>query len=264
MTLASVFTAVIVKGSQTCESSGLLATDPAELRHADDKRERGAFANAGNAEHEIKASGEIVVSAYLLGNVAELGAPSCLQSCNVTKNYAPQPRRTDMFEPGLQARNVFLDLLNEGQKVRKLGKALIRPDPRLLHCSRAGCNQDGIERIVLGAPQMHPRVGAHLDRLQDQDCKAGRPQMTDHAALIAARRLDPHTLDPNLGKVRTQPLPTLQCVLNAPMPGLTVNRNIELVLGRIDAGHHRAMLLHLRRPLPCEANQVVPATIRVR
>jgi hypothetical protein len=35
------------------------------------------------------------------------------------------------------------------------------------------------------------------------------------------------------------------------MSGLPVKRDIELVFGRINAGHCRASLRHLRRSLPC-------------
>jgi len=100
--------------------------------------------------------------------------------------------------------------------------------------------------------------------MQDQDCKAGLPQMPDHATLVTTRRLDPHTHNPGLGQIGTQTLPALLRILNPPVRGLTMNRNVELLFGRIDAGHCYASLRHLRRPLPCEANQVVPATIRVR
>ena len=37
-------------------------------------RERGALADAGNAEHEIEAAGEIVVGAQMLWRCAQLGA----------------------------------------------------------------------------------------------------------------------------------------------------------------------------------------------
>src|SRR5215475_10451393 len=111
---------------------------------------------------------------------------------------------------------------------------------------------------------MHPREGAHLDRLQDHDRKASLLQMPDHPPFIASRRFDSHALDPSLGQFRTQTLPTPRGVLDAPMRSLTVNCDIELVLGRINAGHRHASLRHLRRSLPCEANQIVPATIRAR
>jgi hypothetical protein len=222
------------------------------------------FTDAGNAPHEIRASSEIVVSAQLPGNMTHLIGPSCLQPRNVAENHASQPRLVDMFEPGLQPRNVLLDLLDEGQKVRKLRQALIRRDSWLLHGSRAGRNQCRIERIVLGPPKMQPRKVTHLVRLQDQDGEARSLQMPDHATFITARRLDSHAPDTSLGQLRTQTSPTLQRILNTPARGLTVNRDIELVFGRIDPGHCCANLRHLRRPLPCEANQVVPATIRVR
>ena len=60
--LAFVFSAIVVKRCEASERCRLFATDATKLRHADDKRERGAFADTGNAQHEIKAGGEIVVS----------------------------------------------------------------------------------------------------------------------------------------------------------------------------------------------------------
>ncbi len=169
-----------------------------------------------------------------------------------------------MFEPGLQPRDILFDLLDEGQKIGKVSQPLIRLDRRLLHHSRARCNQSGVEHIVLSSPKMSLGEGTHLDRLQDQDCKACLPQMPDHATFIASCCLNPHTVDPGLGQLRAQTLPTLEIILNAPMPGLPVKRDIELVFGRINAGHCHGNLHHLRRPLPCEANPIVPATIRVR
>ena len=87
--LAFVFSTVVVKGSKAGKRGRLFATDASELGHADDQRERGPFANARNAQHEIKASSQIVVIAYLLGNEADLIAASCLQTHNVAEDHAP-------------------------------------------------------------------------------------------------------------------------------------------------------------------------------
>ena len=96
--------AVVVEGSQTGERCGFLAADAAELRHADDERQRRALADAGNAQHQIEPRGEIVMGAQSLGNVAYLRGPPCLQPRDVADDNAPQPRLVDMFEPGLEAR----------------------------------------------------------------------------------------------------------------------------------------------------------------
>ena len=73
-----------------------------------------------------------------------------------------------MFEPDLEARNVLLDLFDEGQQVCKLSQTLIWRDPWLVHRSRTGRNQNGIERIVLGPAQMHPAKRLDLNWLQYQ------------------------------------------------------------------------------------------------
>ena len=66
----------------------------------------------------------------------------------------------DVFEPDLEARDILLDLLNEGQLVSKLRQTRIRFDVRVIDRSRAGRDQNRIERIVLGPAQMHPRINA--------------------------------------------------------------------------------------------------------
>src|SRR5580700_602759 len=58
-----MLSAVVVEGREAGQRRGLLATDAAELRHADDEGDCGALADAGNAQHEIEAAGEVVSSA---------------------------------------------------------------------------------------------------------------------------------------------------------------------------------------------------------
>jgi hypothetical protein len=83
------FSTVVVEGSKTGEGCGLFTADAAELGHADDERKRGAIANARDAQYQIKAASEIVVSAQESGDVTYLGDPSCLELCNVVQDYAP-------------------------------------------------------------------------------------------------------------------------------------------------------------------------------
>lgn len=47
VSLAFVFSAVVIKGRQTCEGCSFFAADLPELGHADQKRQRGALADAG-------------------------------------------------------------------------------------------------------------------------------------------------------------------------------------------------------------------------
>ena len=76
--LTSALSAVVVEGRQSGKGCRFLAADATELGHSDDKCQRGALADTRNAQHEVKAAGEIVVSAQLLGNVADLRRTSQL------------------------------------------------------------------------------------------------------------------------------------------------------------------------------------------
>jgi hypothetical protein len=95
---------------------------------------------------------------------------------------------------------------------------------------------------------MQPGISPDLHRLQDQDREAGLAQMTDHAALIAAGRLDPDTCGVFFGEGCGQPSPAGWCVLDLPAFRSAVNGDIELGFGRIDAGRFGGSLAHLRRP----------------
>jgi len=61
--LAPLLTTVVVERGKASEGCSLLAADLAEFGHADQQRQRGALADPGNAEHQIKADSEIAVSA---------------------------------------------------------------------------------------------------------------------------------------------------------------------------------------------------------
>ena len=170
------------------------------------------------------------MSAQLLGNVTYLGDPPCLQPRNVAKDHTPQAGLVDMLEPGLEAPDVFLDLLEEGQIVGQFRQSWIRRDPRLIDRGCAGRDQYCIERIVLGAAQMHPAKCLDLDRLQHQDREARRPQMLHDAAFIAAGRLDTDARHAGLGQVGQQSAPARQSVGDLPAFGPAMNRNIEFAL----------------------------------
>src|SRR4051812_2907205 len=76
--LSLMLSAIIVEGSQTGQRCGFLATDTAEFGHADQDRQGGTLADPGDAEHEIQSGSQIVVSAQLSGDEADLGQPLCL------------------------------------------------------------------------------------------------------------------------------------------------------------------------------------------
>ena len=161
MPLTFVLSAVVVEGSEPCERCRLLAADAAEFGHADDDGERGALADAGNAEHEIEPAGEIVMGAQRLRRSGAV-RPSrrAFRRAMSAMTMPPQPGIVDMLEPGLETRDILFDLLDEGQMVGKRGQPRIRLDPRPLDRGRAGCDQNRIERIVLGAAQMQARISA--------------------------------------------------------------------------------------------------------
>ena len=120
--------------------------------------QRRPFANAGNTQHQIKPPGEIVVGTKALGNGAYLRGPACLQPLDVAVNNAPQARLVDMLEPGFEARDVFINLFKEGQMSGQFRQSGIWRDPRLIERCCARCNQNRVERVVLGvnAPGQTP------------------------------------------------------------------------------------------------------------
>ena len=101
----------------------------------------------------------------------------------------------DMFEADLEASDVLLDLLNEGQVLRQLRQATIRLDTRLIDRRRAGGDENGVELVVLGPAQLQACIGFDLERLQDENSEVFVAQITDHAALVAAAGLDADTRD---------------------------------------------------------------------
>ena len=137
-----------------------------------DQSDRCALADAGHAEYQIEPAGEIVMVAQRRDDAQRARRPPRLQARDVGHDDAAQPRVIDMLEPGLQTRDVLLDLLDEGQMVGKRGQPRIRLDAWPIDRGRAGCDQHRIERVVLGAAQMQTRIGTHLDRLQHQDHEA--------------------------------------------------------------------------------------------
>src|SRR5204863_3150988 len=140
--LPLVGSAVVVEGSQTGECCGLFAADASELRHADDESERGALSDAGNAEHEIEAVGEVVMDAQLSDDAQDLGCATGLEPCNVGEDDALHSSVVDMLKPGLEPRDVFFDLLDEGQVVGELRQALVRLDARLIDGESAGGDEN--------------------------------------------------------------------------------------------------------------------------
>ncbi len=113
-----------------------------------------------------------------------------------------------MFEADLEASDVLLDLLNEGQVLRQLRQATIRLDTRLIDRRRAGGDENGVELVVLGPAQMHTCIGFDLERLQDENSEVFVAQITDHAALVAAAGLDADTRDAGSRELDSKASPT--------------------------------------------------------
>lgn len=113
--LSPILPTVVIEGSQPGKRCGFFTADLSKLWHPDDEGKRRTFTNAGNAEHQIKPLGQVIIGSQTLGNVAYPRRAPCLQPCNVAGNNTPQPRLIDMLKPCLKARDVLLGLLKEGQ-----------------------------------------------------------------------------------------------------------------------------------------------------
>jgi hypothetical protein len=135
-----------------------------------------------------------------------------------------------VLEPNLEAGDILFDLFDKGQMLRQLRQAIVRLDTRLIDRRRAGGDESRIELVVLGPTLMHARIGFDLDRLQDQNNEALAPQIADHAALVAAARLDADSRHPGLEEFSSKTPPANRCVGNLPLFRAAMNRNVELGL----------------------------------
>src|SRR5580700_5284695 len=242
-----MLSAVVIEGRKAGQGRGLLATDAAELRHADDEGDCGTLADAGNAEHEIEAAGEVVMGAQRSDDPFQLDQAPCLQSRDIGDDHAPVPRIVDMFDPDLEAGDVLFDLFDEGQMLSQRHQALVRLDTPLIDHCRTGGDENGIEPVVLGSAQMQPRIGFDLEWLQHHDDEAFVAQIADHTAFIAAAGLDADTRYLGAGECDSQSPPTSRAVVDLPVLGPTVNRHVELGFRCIDS-RRCANLRHLPRP----------------
>jgi hypothetical protein len=67
-----------------------------------------------------------------------------------------------MFEAGLPARDVLLDLLDKGEVIGKRGQPGVGFAGRQIEEGRAGGDQLGINPVVLGSAQMQSGPGLDL------------------------------------------------------------------------------------------------------
>jgi hypothetical protein len=135
LTLSLVLPTIVVEWSQTGQRRGLLAANAAELGHADDERQYSALGDTRDAQHQIKPLGNIIVGTQTLGYVTCLRSAPHLEPGNVVINKAPQPRVIDMLEPGLEARDVLLKVIEKGQISGQFRKSWIWRDPRRIEAA---------------------------------------------------------------------------------------------------------------------------------
>jgi hypothetical protein len=115
-------------------------------------------------------------------------------------------------------------------------------------------NKSGIDLIVLGPLQVEFGVGADLSRLEHHDHKPLAPQFGYDRLFVPAACLDADAFNALLSQPRQQRLVTFRRVLHLQLLAAAVDCHIKLPFAGIDPGTGRAMLGHLRRSLPCDAN----------
>ncbi len=125
MGLALVRSTLMDEGGEARERGRLHAADLAEFGHAQHQGTRGALGDAGNAEHQIEALREIGVRAQFGREALEFRRPALLKTLDVSCNDAQQPLVADVFEAGLEADDVFLDLFDEREAVGERFEARI-------------------------------------------------------------------------------------------------------------------------------------------
>jgi hypothetical protein len=202
--LAITCSAVVIERCEPGKRGCFFAAHSTKFGHADNERERGALTDARNAQNEIKAPSEILVRAQLPNDAQNLGCASRLQPCDVRHNETPPSWIVDVLKPGLEARNILLDLLNKRQMVRQISQALVTLPIWLIGQRREGGDESCVERIVLGAPQMHARKSTNLDWLQKQHSEALFAQISDNAALVSSRCLNTDTFNICPGQIGGQ------------------------------------------------------------
>ena len=133
---------------------------------------------------------------------------------------------------------------------RQFRQSWIWRNPRLVDSSGACGNQLGIERIVLGASQMHSTERLDLDRLQHQHDEARCSQMLHHTAFVTARCFDSDTRHASIGQVCDQSAPAQQGTLETCQRSGCDRETAasSLALGCIDSSRRYDSLRHLPRP----------------
>src|SRR5215510_1303799 len=118
----------------------------------------------------------------------------------------------------------------------------------LLGRCRAGSDQGRIDPVVLRPLAAELGVGSHLRGLEQNDHKSIAAQSRNRCPLVATARLDPHPLGSSLAQPSRQRPVAISIVGHLKLLSTSIDRHIELVLCRVDAGADHAMLAHLPRP----------------
>jgi hypothetical protein len=77
-----------------------------------------------------------------------------LQPGDLAARQAAQARRAQLFEAGLQAHDILLDLLDKGEVISERGQPGVGLAGRRINERRASGDQCGIDAVVLGPAQM--------------------------------------------------------------------------------------------------------------
>jgi len=117
-----------------------------------------------------------------------------------------------------------------------------------------GGDQHGIDAIALGTAQVQFGEGAHLQRLQHDDRKAGGLQVAGDAPFVAAAGLDADALDAVAPEPVGNGLPAGGYVLGRERAISALYSDVKPILAGIDPGRARDAIDHLRLTPPCESN----------
>lgn len=229
------------------ERCRLFSADRPQLRHAQDEGDRRARADPRHTEHEREAPGQVGMALEGGAQAPQFVGAARLQGLDVRRDHRAQARIADVFEARLQPGNVRFDLFDEGQLIAERIQARIGGLCLLgIEGISTGGNQDGIDAVTLGPPQVQFCEGADLQRLQDDDHEAGRLQVAGDAAFIAAAGLDADALNAVVAEPIRKALPASGCILSCEGIPFAVDSDIEFILAGIDPCRPCDSLDHLR------------------
>ena len=160
----------------------------------------------------------------------------------------PDTWGTAGFAAGLATGDVLRDLLDQRQMLGKWRQAGVGRDMDLFGRCGAGCDQAGIDLVVLRPLQEKLGIGPHLRGLQHYDDKTIAAKMGDDLLLVATACLDADPIDPLLPQPGRQRHVAIRGVVDLHFLDAFRERHIELVLTSVDTGAGYAMLAHLPRP----------------